>query len=92
MTRNLTAAIAAAMLAGFTSGTAVLAEESPSAQPPHRQGMMSEHAGMMNMMGQMGPEHMTQMTRMIDNCNRMMERADRAPTGQDAQPAPDTQG
>jgi hypothetical protein len=42
------------------------------------------------MMGQMSAEHMKQMTRMVDNCNRMMESMNNAPTSSDGQKAPDT--
>jgi hypothetical protein len=52
--------------------------------------MMGDRGGMMNMMGQMSPDHMKQMSRMVDNCNRMMESMNNAPTGPDHQPAPDT--
>ena len=45
---------------------------------------------MINMMGQMSPDHMKQMTRMVDNCNRMMESMNNPPTAPDHQPAPDT--
>ena len=45
--------------------------------------MMGDHAGMMNMMGQMSPDHMKQMTAMIDSSNRMMESMTKSPTGSD---------
>jgi hypothetical protein len=45
--------------------------------------MMGDHAGTMNMMGQMSPGHMKQMTAMIDSCNRMMESMTKSPTGSD---------
>jgi len=45
--------------------------------------MMGDHAGMMNMMGQMSPDHMKQMTAMIDNCNRMMASMSKSPPGSD---------
>jgi hypothetical protein len=45
--------------------------------------MMGDHAGMMNMMGQTSPDHMKQMTAMIDNCNRMMESMSKSLTGSD---------
>jgi len=38
---------------------------------------------MMNMMEQMSPDHMKQMTAMIDSCNRMMESMIKSPTGSD---------
>jgi hypothetical protein len=91
MTRKLTTLFAAAILGGFTVATTVFAEEArPSSQPPQAQGMMGDHGGMMNMMGQMGPDHMKQMTRMVDNCNRMMEGMSNVPTEPHNQPAPDT--
>jgi Spy/CpxP family protein refolding chaperone len=69
MTGKLTTLFAAAaIIGGLTAATAPYAQE---AQPPSTQGMMGDHAGMMNMMGQMSPDHMKQMTAMIDNCNRM---------------------
>ena len=45
--------------------------------------MMGDNAGMMNMMGQMSPDHMKQMTAMIGSCNRMMESMSKSPTGSD---------
>jgi hypothetical protein len=45
--------------------------------------MMGDHGGMMNLMGQMSPDHMKQMTSMIDNCNRMMESMSKSPTERD---------
>jgi hypothetical protein len=76
MTRKLTTLFAAtAILAGLGTAAAVLAEETtPSSQPPRQgTGMMGDHGGMMGMMGQMNPDLMKRMTRMVDNCNRMME-------------------
>ena len=81
MTRKLTAFLAAAvMLSGLTAVTTVFAEDAhPSPQTPSGQGVMGDHGGMMNMMGQM--------SRMADNCNRIMESLNNAPN---RQPAPDT--
>ena len=92
MTRKLTTLFATAtMVSGLVAATTVLAEQAkPSFQPPSAQSMMGDHSGMMNMMGQMGPDHMKQMTRMVDNCNRMMESMSNAPAGPDHQRAPDT--
>jgi hypothetical protein len=92
MSRKLTALfVAAAMLSGLTAVTTVFAEDAnPSLQTPGAHGMMGDHGGMMNMMGQMSPDHMKQMTRMVDNCNRTMESTNNAPSGPDHQPAPDT--
>jgi hypothetical protein len=47
---------------------------------PRQRGRSGDHGGMMNMMGQTSPDHMKQMTAMIDNCNRMMESASKSPT------------
>jgi Spy/CpxP family protein refolding chaperone len=92
MTRKLTTLLAAAaILGGLTAVTTGFAEESqPSSHPPRAQGMMGDQGGMMNMMGQMNADQMKQMTRMVDNCNRMMESMSNAPTGPDHQRAPDT--
>jgi hypothetical protein len=76
MTHKLTTLLAAtAILASVGTATAVLAEETaPGSQLPRQgTGMMGDEGGMMGMMGQMSPDHMKQMTRMINNCNRMME-------------------
>jgi hypothetical protein len=83
MTGKLTTLFAAAaIIGGLTAATAPYAQETPS-QPPSTQGMMGDHAGMMNMMGQMSPDHMKQMTAMIDNCNRMMASMSKSPPGSD---------
>jgi hypothetical protein len=85
MTGKLTKLFAgAAIIGGLTAATALYAQEAqPPSQPPRTQGMMGDHAGMMNMMGQTSPDHMKQMTAMIDNCNRMMESMSKSPTGSD---------
>ena len=93
MTRKLTTSLAAAaILGGLATATTVFAEESRPSSPPHRaQGMMGDdHGGMMNMMGQMTPDQMRQMTRMVDNCNRMMESMSNTPSGPDHRTVPDT--
>ena len=92
MTRKLTTFLAAAaILSGLTTMTTAFAEEShPSAQPPGAQGMMGDRGGMMGMMGQMSTDHMQQMSRMVDNCNRMMESMSNTPAGPDHRTAPDT--
>ena len=92
MTRKLTTFLAAAaILGGLATATTVFAEESrPSSQPPGAQGMIGDHGGMMNMMGQMTPDQMRQMTRMVDNCNRMMESMSNTPSGPDHRTVPDT--
>ncbi len=85
MTRKPTALFtAAAIIGGLVAATTVFAQEAqPPSQPPRAQGMMGDHGGMMNMMGQMSPDHMKQMTAMIDNCNRMMESMSKSPTERD---------
>jgi len=75
---------AAAIIGGIVAATASFAEEAqPPSQSPRAQGMMGDRGGMMNMMGQMNTDHMKQLTAMIDNCNRMMESVNKAPTGSD---------
>ena len=85
MTGKLTTLFAAAaIIGGLTAATAPYAQEAKTpSQPPSTQGMMDDHAGMMNMMGQMSPDHMKQMTAMIDNCNRMMASMSKSPPGSD---------
>jgi hypothetical protein len=85
MTRKPTALFtAAAIIGGLLAATTVFAQEAqPPSQPPRAQGMMGDHGGMMNLMGQMSPDHMKQMTSMIDNCNRMMESMSKSPTERD---------
>jgi hypothetical protein len=46
---------------------------------------MGDHSGMMSMAGQMSPDHMKQMTEMVEKCNRMMT----ARTGSDKEHGPD---
>lgn len=74
MTRKPTALLATVViLGGLTAATAVLAQApAPSSPPPQGQDMMKGHGGMMT--GPMDPDQMKQMTRMMENCNRMMER------------------
>lgn len=85
MTSKLTTLFAAAaIIGGLTLATAPFAQEAqPPSQPPRAQGMMGDHGGMMNMMGQMSPDHMKQMAAMIDNCNHMMESVSKSPTEPD---------
>jgi hypothetical protein len=75
MSRKLTKLFAAAsVLAGVAVTSVVLAAEgTPSLDPPQNRGTADDHGGMMHMMGTMGPDHMKQMTQMIENCSRMME-------------------
>ncbi|WIM09190.1 hypothetical protein [Enhydrobacter sp.] len=62
---------------GVTTAATAQTQDSPS-KSPQGQEMMNGHGGMMGdgMMGNMDSEHMKQMTKMMENCNRMMERAD----------------
>ena len=85
MTSKLTALFAAAAIVGsLVTVTTVFAQDAqPPSQPPGTQRMMSDHPGMMNMMGQMSPDHMKQMTAMMENCNRMMESKNKSPTASD---------
>jgi len=53
---------------------------------------MGGYGGMMGMMGQMSPDQTKQMTNMADNCNRMMEGMNHAPTGPEKAPAPGHDG
>ena len=95
MTRKLTTLFAAAtVLTGITAATVVFAEEaSPRAtQPPHAQGMMGNHGGMMNMMGQMSPDQMKLMTSMMEKCNRMMDSVSNAPARTDNEQTPAPHG
>jgi hypothetical protein len=92
MTRKLNTLFAtAAVLMGITIATAVFAQEgTPAPQSPHMQGIMGDHASMMNMMGQMSSDQMKRMAGMMDKCNRMMESMSNAPTGPDKERAPAT--
>jgi hypothetical protein len=54
--------------------------------------MTNDQGGMMNMMGQMDPDHMRQMSRMIENCNRMMESMTTTPEKPGKAPAPGSHG
>src|SRR5262249_25801117 len=72
MTRKLIASFAAAaVLSGVVAATTVFAQEgTPPSQSPQAQHDMG-HGGMMGM-GQMSPDHMKQMTEMVEKCSRMM--------------------
>jgi len=85
MIRKLITLLAPVAIAGgLVAPTIVFAQKTePPSQAPSTQGMMGDHGGMMGMMGQMSPDHMKQMTAMIDNCNRMMESMSKSPTGSD---------
>jgi len=81
---------AAAILGGLATATTVFADEAaPPSQPPQTEAPMGG-GGMMNMKGQMNPDQMKQMSRMVDNCNRMMESMGTAPPT--PKPAPATRG
>ena len=71
MSWRMTPLAAAIIIAGGMAATsAAFAEDTPATNPaPQGQGMMGgqQGQGMMNMM--------TQMTRTVENCNRMMETA-----------------
>jgi hypothetical protein len=91
MTRKLTTLFAtASIIGGLVAATPVLAEEHtptlPSTAPSANGMMMGGHGGMMDMMGQMSPDHMKQMTQMVENCNRMMESMNGAPMGPGSHP------
>jgi|LNAP01.1.fsa_nt_gb hypothetical protein len=90
MTRTLAAfCTAVAVLGGIAAATPLFAQETkPSTQPRQTESTMGDHRGMMNMMGQMSPEQMQQMTKMMENCNRMMESMSSAPTGGDTDQKP----
>jgi Spy/CpxP family protein refolding chaperone len=88
VTRKLTTLFAAAaVLGGVAAATTVFGNETaPTPQPPRTEGATG------GMMGQVSPDHMKQMTRMVDNCNRMMESVGNAPTGPEKERAPATRG
>jgi len=84
MVRKLITLLApVAIVGGLVAPTVFAQKGDPPSQAPSAQGMMGDHRGMMGMMGQMNPDHMKQMTAMIDNCNRMMESMSKSPTGSD---------
>lgn len=82
MTRRITSFLAALGLGGIAVAMPLFAQETkPSPETRPSEGTMSDHRGMMNMMGRMSPEQMSQMARMMENCNRMMEGMGNAPAG-----------
>jgi hypothetical protein len=91
MTRKLDTLFAtAAVLMGIATATAAFAQEStPALRSPHTQVTMGDHGGVM---GQMGHNRMTRMTRMMVKCNHMMESMSDAPTGPEKERAPATNG
>ena len=88
MTRKLTTFFAAtAILTSLGTPTAVLAEET-TPSPMQGTSMMGGHG----MMRQLNPDHMKQMTRMVENCNRMMESMTTTPEKPGKAPAPGSHG
>jgi hypothetical protein len=93
MTRKLTRIFAAAAFGSLAAATTAFAQSGTT--PPQSPGTMSmagDQGGMMNMMGQMDPNHMKQMSRMVENCNRMMESMIAAPQKATKEPAPGSHG
>jgi hypothetical protein len=91
MTPKLTTLfVATAILAGLGSATVVLAEEMPSSSPPGT-GIMRGQGGMMGMIGHMSGDHMKQMVRMIESCNRMIEGRTASPPA-NGKASPEDQG
>jgi hypothetical protein len=80
--------ILVAAFVGLIATTAAFAGgNTRSAENPHAtQGTMG---GSMGMMGGMSGDYMAQMSRMIENCNRMMENATGRPLGVDKDRVPD---
>jgi hypothetical protein len=83
--RTISPAIAVTLLGSLAMGSAGFAQDAPPAHPADQsQGMMgganpsSPSQGMMGGTGNMADmmNMMRQMTRMMENCNHMMERAD----------------
>jgi len=73
---------AAALVATSLGATIAFAQGNPAPAPqqaPPHQGMMMDRGGMMDM---------TQMNRMMENCNRMMEGTRQSPSGA-PKPTPD---
>ena len=94
MTRKLTRIIAAtAVFGALATATVAFAQGgTPSPQSPGTMPMAGDQGGMMNMMGQMNPDQMRQMSRMIENCNRMMESMMTAPEKPNRELAPGSNG
>lgn len=90
MTSRLTSFLAIfGTLGGIAAASPLFAQETkPSPQPHQAEGTMGDHRGMMNMMGGMNSDQMKQMTKMMENCNRMMESMANAPAGGDKGQAP----
>jgi hypothetical protein len=94
MTRKLTRIFATTAVFGAlaTATTAFAQGGMPSPQSPGTMPMAGGQGGMMDMMGQMNPDQMKQMTRMVENCNRMMESMMTAPEKPNKEPAPGGHG
>jgi len=94
MTRKLTRIFAAtAVFGGLATATAAFAQSgTPSLHSPAAIPMAGDQGGMMNMMGQMNPDQMKQMTQIVENCNRMMESMMTAPEKPNREPAPGSHG
>ncbi|HEX4571500.1 MAG TPA: hypothetical protein VH184_13805 [Dongiaceae bacterium] len=94
MTRKLTRIFAAtAVFGALTAATTAFAQGGTSPSPSHgAMPMTNGQGGMMNMMGQMNPDQMKQMTSMVENCNRMMESMTNMPAKPDKEPAPGSHG
>jgi hypothetical protein len=78
---RFSAAVAAALLATTFGGTGMVFAQSNPSEPAPNNGTMDH--GMMAR-GQM--MDMSQMNRMMENCNRMMEGAQHSPPAHDAKP------
>lgn len=90
MTNRLTRFLAVfGALGGIAAATPLFAQETkPSTPPRQTEGTMGDHRGMMNTMGEMSPDQMKQMAKMMENCNRMMESMANAPARGDKGQAP----
>ena len=90
MTRRLTHFFTAfAALGSISAATPLFAQEAKPSTPPHQtESTMGDHRSMMNMMGEMSPDQMKHMTKMMENCNRMMESMANAPTRGDKSQSP----
>ena len=87
MTRKLTTLLAtAAVFGGVAAATTAFGEIAPALQSHGTEGATG------GMMGQVSPDRMKQMMRMVDNCNRMMESVGNAPTGPDKERPPTPRG
>ena len=79
---------AAALVGGFIAAPGAFAQQGattpPSGSAPQTQRGHGMMGGMMGMMGQMDP---AQMSRMMENCNKMMEGMNRAPGGSGHDPS-----